>query len=84
MDSLDNLYKIIRRNIKSIRKEKRLTQKELAEKIGVSEGYISDIERINKNKHPSILCLINISKALNVEIIDLIESREEVWRIKRN
>ena len=77
MTNLEKLYEDISNNIKRIRKEKRLTQKELAKSVGVSEGYISDIERINKNKHPSILCLINISRALNVELIDLLERGEE-------
>ena len=78
MTNLEKLYEDISNNIKRIRKEKRLTQKELAKSVGVSEGYISDIERINKNKHPSILCLINISRALNVELIDLLERGEEL------
>ena len=78
MNNLDNLYKTIRVNIKSIRKEKNLTQRELAEKIGVSEGYISDIERDSKDKHPTIKCLFKISEALEVELIDLLEGREEV------
>ena len=78
MNNLDNLYKTIRVNIKSIRKEKNLTQRELAERIGVSEGYISDIERDSKDKHPTIKCLFKISEALGVELIDLLERREEV------
>ena len=76
MDNLNNLYKTIRINIKSIRKEKRITQKELAEKIGVSEGYISDIERESKDKHPTIKCLLSISEALGVELIDLLERKD--------
>ena len=76
MNNLNNLYKTIRVNIKSIRKEKRLTQKELAELIGVSEGYISDIERDSKEKHPSIKCLLSISEALGVELIDLLERKD--------
>ena len=77
MDNLDKLYKTIRVNIKSIRKEKRITQRELAERIGVSEGYISDIERDSKDKHPTIKCLFKISEALGVELIDLLERRED-------
>ena len=77
MNNLDNLYKTIRVNIKSIRKEKNLTQRELAERIGVSEGYISDIERDSKDKHPTIKCLFKISEALGVELIDLLERRED-------
>ena len=76
MNNLDNLYKTIRVNIKSIRKEKRITQRELAELIGVSEGYISDIERDSKDKHPTIKCLFKISEALGVELIDLLRKDE--------
>ena len=78
MNNLDNLYKTIRINIKNIRKQRRITQRELAEKIGVSEGYISDIERDSKDKHPTIKCLFKISEALGVELIDLLERREEL------
>ena len=76
MNNLDKLYKTIRRNIRITRKRKRITQRELAEKIGVSEGYISDIERDTKNKHPSIDCLLKISEALDIELIDLLEVKE--------
>ena len=76
MDRVDSLYKTIRVNIKSIRKEKRITQRELAERIGVSEGYISDIERDSKDKHPTIKCLFKISEALGVELIDLLRKDE--------
>lgn len=38
-------YKSIGQRIKKVRREKHLTQEELAEKVGVGSQHISDIER---------------------------------------
>ena len=72
MTNLDEFYSVIRRKMRMFRKEKGITQRELAEKIGVSEGYISDIERDSKDKHPSIDCLLKISDVLGIELVDLL------------
>ncbi|QHC13915.1 helix-turn-helix domain-containing protein [Bacillus velezensis] len=49
--------------IKQIRKEENLTQKEFSYKLGVSDSYISKIE---KNKaYPSLKFLKNISDKFN-------------------
>ncbi|WP_234120194.1 helix-turn-helix domain-containing protein [Clostridium hydrogenum] len=45
--------------IRKLRKQKNLTQKELAFRINKSNGYLSDIE--NGNKLPSINVLYNIA-----------------------
>ncbi|QEZ68022.1 XRE family transcriptional regulator [Paraclostridium bifermentans] len=62
-------------NIKKFRKEKGLTQKELAEKIGVSGAYIQQIE--NNKKNPSIKTLNKISSALGVTIQELIAGEKQ-------
>lgn len=53
-------------NIKKIRKAASLTQYELAEKIGVSRNYISDIER--GAKMAGAKTLVKIADALDVDI----------------
>lgn len=57
--------------IKSIRRSRGLTQKELAKLIGISNTYLSDLEvnRVN----PSLSTLLRILDKLDVgiEIIDL-------------
>lgn len=44
-------YDIIRDNIKKYRKEKNLTQQDLADLAGISRQYVTDIENENRNKH---------------------------------
>lgn len=48
-------YTIIRNNIKKYRKERNLTQQDLADLTGVSRQYITDIENENRNKHKQLL-----------------------------
>ena len=58
--------------IRALRKERRLTQEQLAEMCKRHPVYISEIERGKKN--PSLDTILRISKALNVtpgELMDL-------------
>lgn len=68
-----NIYKIISKNIKKIRKEQKITQKELAEKSGYSYAYIRRIEGPNCSKNFSILTVYNIAKTLNVSISSIFD-----------
>ena len=61
-------YQIIRQNIKKIRLQKKLTQQDLADMIGMSREYICDIENESRHKHISIACLSRISQALDIDI----------------
>ena len=59
----------IMENIKKIRKEKKITQSELAQIIGhKSVSTIGQIESCYKNKHYSVEQLYKISIALNTDI----------------
>ena len=49
-----------------------LTQKQLAEKLGTSESYISQYERNKRN--PKTDTIQRIAEALNVEIEELVDS----------
>ncbi|MEV2908343.1 helix-turn-helix domain-containing protein [Paenibacillus larvae] len=53
-------------NIKFYRKQKKMTQNELAQKSYMSRTYLSDIERGRQN--PSLNTLISIAKVLNIDI----------------
>ncbi|QHZ52471.1 helix-turn-helix domain-containing protein [Paenibacillus larvae] len=53
------------KNIKFFRKQRRLTQIELAEKANMSRSYLADVERDRYN--PSVDTLKSIAKALNIE-----------------
>lgn len=61
-------YDIIRKNIKKYRREKNLTQQDLADLVGISRQYITDIENENRNKHITIAILGRIADSLNISI----------------
>ena len=59
--------------IKKLRKENNLTQKDLADKLGVTYQAVSKWE--NGKNIPDIMILKQISKEFNVNIDDLLEGR---------
>lgn len=59
-------YKMMGKRIKVRRKELNLTQKELTEKAGLNDKYISNIERATSI--PSIDTLVSICKALDISV----------------
>lgn len=56
-------------NIKTIRKQKNMTQNDLAKAVGVTRQYIGDIE--NLKKMPTIKVAFDCAKVLDVEVKDL-------------
>jgi len=54
--------------ISAIMESQKLTQKELAEKMGVSEAYISKVFNDNVEKNFTLKTLVEICKAVNAEI----------------
>ena len=60
---------VIKFIIKDIRKEQRLTLKQLSYKTGISTTHLNDIE--SNSKMPSLIFAIKIAKALKVNINDL-------------
>lgn len=63
-------------NVKAIRKERKLTQKQLAERMNISRSYLSDIE--NNRKNPSSKTLQSISEKLNVSMAYLITGEKTI------
>ena len=57
--------------IKKFRKISRLTIKDLSEKVGVTQSYISQLE--NDKVNPSLGTLKKIANALNLNMIDFFE-----------
>lgn len=66
-------YSVIRKNIRKIRKEKKLTQQDLADLADISREYICDIENESRNKHITIALLSRIADALEVDITVLFD-----------
>ncbi|UPJ47667.1 helix-turn-helix transcriptional regulator [Bradyrhizobium sp. 200] len=56
-------------NIQRLRREKRLSQEELADRAGIHQTYLSGVEGGKRN--PSVLVLDRISKALGVDAVEL-------------
>lgn len=56
----------INNRIKEIRREKNITVQELADRVSVSKGLISQIE--NNRTVPSLLVLVNIIRSLEVDL----------------
>lgn len=70
----DILLQIIATNIKKIRKEKKMTQDELAYRANIDRTYIGYIE--NAKHNITIGKLAMIAKALNVELKYIMESED--------
>ncbi len=68
------------KNIKKIRKNRKLTQEQLAEQIDVSSVYISQIE--TGARKASLETVYNISLALRVTIDELVNSNKSITDTK--
>lgn len=59
----------MKNNIAAIRKKKNLSQKELAEMVGISNWWLNHIE--NGKRNPSLSLILEIAKKLNVTPNDI-------------
>lgn len=64
----------------TLRKEKNLTQKELAQKLDVSESYYNQIENGERQKNMDISLVNRLSLVLEVPITTIIEHENELRR----
>lgn len=62
---------VLGKKIIRFRKQKKMTQLQLADAIGVSRGYIAKIER--GKKRPEIKTLALIANELGISVIELLE-----------
>ncbi|RTE09310.1 helix-turn-helix domain-containing protein [Paenibacillus whitsoniae] len=72
-------------NIKRFRKERKLTQVELAEKSSLSRSYLADIEGDRYN--PSVETLKSIAEALNIpthHLLDEDNAPPPVWATSKD
>lgn len=69
--NLNNFYKTISNNIVKIRKEKNISQLDLATSIGhTSSTFLGKAELLAENKHFNLEHLYKIALVLNVDISD--------------
>ena len=60
-------------NLQKLRREKGLSQEELADRADIHQTYLSGVERGKRN--PTITVLQRIAAALGTDIEDLVKSR---------
>ncbi|EGS9999210.1 helix-turn-helix transcriptional regulator [Clostridium perfringens] len=70
----------IGKNLREIRRTKGFTMKELSNKSGVSQSYISDLEN-EKNNKPSIDILIKLANALEISEAILYRTEKNVYNL---
>ena len=68
-----NIYDTVRYNIKKYRKEKNMTQQELADAAGLSHGYIREIESFTMSSSFSLDAVERIANGLQIEVKQLFE-----------
>ncbi len=69
----ENIYDMIRRNIKKYRKLKELTSAELAEMIDISHDFLRQIESEKVKRNFSVETFYKLSVALDIGLDKLIE-----------
>jgi transcriptional regulator with XRE-family HTH domain len=65
-----DMRKLVGRNVGRIRREKGLTQEQLADISGFSQQYISGLEQGRRN--PTVVTLYELATALGVSHLDLL------------
>ncbi len=65
-----DMRKLVGRNAARLRREKQMTQEQLAEISGLSQQYISGLELGHRN--PTVVTLYELSVALGVSHLDLL------------
>lgn len=66
-----DMRKLVGRNFARLRQEKGLTQEEVQERSGMSQQYISGLERGQRN--PTVISVYLIAQALGVSHMELMQ-----------
>ena len=77
-----SISEIIGERIRSIRKEKKMSQEELAHLASLSSTYIGQVERGEKNI--TIESLSNITNALDISLEEVFRSSEQTAKLVNN
>jgi transcriptional regulator with XRE-family HTH domain len=73
-----DMRRLVGRNLARLRRERKFTQERLAEVCGVTQQYVSDIERGQRN--PTIVSIYHLATALGVSHVDLVMPDDEARR----
>lgn len=69
-----DMRKLVGGNVSRIRKDKGLTQERLSELSGLSQQYISGLERGHRN--PTIVTIYELAMALGVGHVELVKPQD--------
>lgn len=75
---LMNLQERVGLNVQNLRRERSLSQEELAARAAIHQSYLSDIERARRN--PSLLVLERVAIALGVDVEELVRRRGKIGK----
>ena len=65
-----DMRKLVGRNVARLRRQKELTQEEVATRSGFSQQYLSSLERGRRN--PTVITLFELAQALGVSHVELV------------
>lgn len=77
-----DMRKLVGRNFAKLRRQKGFTQETFAEVAGVTQQYVSDLERGLRN--PTVVTLYHLASALGVSHVDLVVPDDEARRETAN
>ncbi|MBY0282516.1 MAG: helix-turn-helix domain-containing protein [Sphingomonas sp.] len=70
-----DMRKLVGRNVARLRRERQLTQEEVAARSGFSQQYLSSLERGRRN--PTVITLYELALALEVSHVALVLPDDE-------
>ena len=70
-----DMRQLVGRNFARLRKAKGLTQEEVEARSGVSQQYLSSLERGRRN--PTVITLHELAQVLDVSVADLVRTDED-------
>lgn len=73
-----DMRKLVGTNLERIRRQKRLTQEELAELSGFSQQYLSKLESGRSN--PTVVTIYEIATSMGVSYLDLLQPSAKATR----
>ena len=75
MEVFMNIQMTLGQQVRALRRQRRLTQEQLAELAGVSLQHIGEIERGQGN--PTLNSLVKVADALDISLSELFENSEQ-------
>jgi len=86
LETNGTMQKVLQEKIKKLRKKKKFTLAQLAQKVGCSKSYISQLE--NRKIVPSVSMLGRLAGALDTQVAELLSENSYVlqrdWHLRKN